>query len=370
VSAQHRYRAEVVGSLLRPAALMQARRRRQRGELTEAQLRQAEDRAVEGAIALQERAGIDIITDGELRREFFVGNLADKLDGVARKSGMLFTWRGSETLGEAAVMQPSPLVIAGKLRARESIFSSEFIHASTRCARPLKITLPSPMTAAFLWHPRISAAAYRDPFELFEDFARVLREEISELRRHGCRNIQIDAPELATLVDPGMRRFWHANGIDPDRMLTEGLDLLNWVAQDSEETRFSLHLCRGNHAGHWLASGDYAGISQAAFPRLRAYHALLLEYDSQRAGSFATLKEIPEDTVVVLGLVSTKSSALEDAERVAARIREASQFISAERLALSPQCGFASVATQSGMSEEMQFRKLKLVADVAHSVLP
>lgn len=370
MGAHHRYRAEVVGSLLRSAALLRARRRRQRGELTEAELRQAEDHAVDSAIALQERAGIDIITDGEQRREFFLGNLAEKLDGVVRQSGMLFTWRGSETLGQAAVMQPSPLVVAGKLRRRESIFPSEFVYASHRAAKPLKITLPSPMTAAFLWHPRISSAAYRDPFELFEDFARVLRGEIAELRRQGCRNIQIDAPELATLVDPGMRRFWHANGIDPDRMLNEGLNLLNWVAQDCEGTRFSLHLCRGNHAGHWLASGDYAGISRTMFPRLRGYHALLLEYDGHRSGSFASLREVPEDTVVVLGLVSTKSNGLENAAGLVARIREASQFISAERLALSPQCGFASVATQSAMSEETQFRKLKLVADVAHSSLP
>jgi methionine synthase II (cobalamin-independent) len=370
MNADHRHRAEVVGSLLRSAALLRARRMRQRGELNEAQFRKVEDDAVDSAIALQERAGIDIVTDGELRREFFLGNLTEKLDGVVRQSGMLFTWRRSETPGQAAVMQPSPLVVAGKLRRRESIFHDEFVYASRRAARPLKITLPSPLTAAFLWHPRISSAAYRDPFELFEDFSQVLRAEIAGLIRQGCRNIQIDAPELATLVDPGMRRFWQANGIDPDRMLDEGVSLLNRMVEDCGATRFSLHLCRGNHAGHWLASGDYAGISRALFPRLRNYHALLLEYDGRRSGSFAALREVPEDTVVVLGLVSTKSNELESAAGLVARIREASQFISAERLALSPQCGFASVATQSAMSEETQFRKLELVADVAHSALP
>jgi 5-methyltetrahydropteroyltriglutamate--homocysteine methyltransferase len=153
-------------------------------------------------------------------------------------------------------------------------------------------------------------------------------------------------------------------------MLNEGVDLINWVAQDCAGTRFSLHLCRGNHAGLWLASGDYAGISRAMFPRLRSYHALLLEYDGHRSGSFAALSEVPEETVVVLGLVSTKSNELESAAQLVARIREASRFISAGRLALSPQCGFASVATSSAMSEETQFRKLQLVADVAHSALP
>jgi 5-methyltetrahydropteroyltriglutamate--homocysteine methyltransferase len=370
MSTTHRYRAEVVGSLLRSPLLLQARRKRQRGELGPAEFGRLENEAVDQAIALQERAGIDIVTDGELRREFFLGNLSEKLDGVVRQPGMLFTWRGSETLGRAGVMQPSPLVVAGKLRRRESLFTGEFAYASQRAGKPLKITLPSPLTAAFLWHPRISSTIYRSPFELFEDFARILRAEIADLSRLGCRNIQIDAPELATLVDPGVRRFWQAHGIDPERMLSNGVDLINWVAQDCDATRFSLHLCRGNHAGHWLASGGYAGISRATFPRLRSYHALLLEYDGHRSGSFDPLGDVPEDMVVVLGLVSTKSVELESAAGLQARIREASRFIPAERLALSPQCGFSSVATSGAMSEDMQFQKLKLVADVAHAALP
>ena len=370
MSSQHRYRAEVVGSLVRSPALLRARRKRQREEMGEGEFRRLEDQAVDAAIALQERAGIDVVTDGELRRELFLGNLAEKLDGVARQPGMLFTWRGNETLGGAGVMQPSPLVVAGKLCRRESIFPAEFAYASRLARKPLKVTLPSPLTIAFLWHPRISSAAYRDPFELFADFARILREEIADLSRLGCHNIQIDAPELATLVDPSVRRFWLAHGIDPERMLAEGVDLINWVARDCGTTRFSLHLCRGNHAGHWLASGDYRGISRALFPRLCSYHALLLEYDGDRSGSFDPLADIPEHMVAVLGLVSTKSERLETAAGLVARIREASRVISAERLALSPQCGFASVASSSAMSEEAQFRKLQLVADVAHSALP
>jgi 5-methyltetrahydropteroyltriglutamate--homocysteine methyltransferase len=343
---------------------------RQRNELGEVEFRQIEDQAVDSAIALQESAGIDVVTDGELRRELFIGNLCEKLDGVARNPGMLFTWRGNNTLGDAAVMQASPLVVAGKLRRRESIFSAEFAYANERARNPLKITLPSPLTLAFHWHPRISGTAYRDPFELFADFARILRDEIADLSRLGCRNIQIDAPELATLVDPGMRRFWQAHGIDPERMLTEGVDLIDSVARDADGVRFSLHLCRGNHAGHWLASGDYRGISRAVFSRLRSYHALLLEYDGHRSGSFDPLGDVPEGTVVVLGLVSTKSAKLETAAGLLERLREASRVIPLERLALSPQCGFASVATSSVMSEEVQLRKLKLVADIAHSALP
>jgi 5-methyltetrahydropteroyltriglutamate--homocysteine methyltransferase len=355
--------------MLRPAALLRARRQRQRGELSESEFRQLEDHSVQCAIATQERAGIDLVTDGEIRREMFLGNLADKLAGVVRHPGMLFAWRGNESLG-AADMQPSPLVVAGRLHRRAGIFADEFIAASALASKPLKVTLPSPLTIAFLWHPRLSTAAYRNPFELFEDFARILRDEIAELSRLGCRNVQIDAPELATLVDPSVRRFWLAHGIDPERLLTTGVELIEWLAQGQPAMRFSLHLCRGNHEGHWLASGDYQGISQAVFPRLRGYQALLLEFDGHRSGSFAALSDVPQDTVVVLGLVSTKSDRLETTDALLGRIREASTLIAPERLALSPQCGFASVATSSTMSEATQFRKLKLVADIAHSALP
>jgi 5-methyltetrahydropteroyltriglutamate--homocysteine methyltransferase len=189
---------------------------------------------------------------------------------------------------------------------------------------------------------------------------------VRELSALGCRYIQIDAPELATLVDDFQRRTaFEARGISPDRMLSEGVEMLNALADEPGIT-FGLHMCKGNNAGHWMSRGGYEAISKQVFRRATKYHVYLLEYDDARSGSFEALRDIPDDKTVVLGLVSTKTNNLEAAEALVARIEEASQYFPREQMGLSPQCGFASVLTGNPISEAVQQNKLRLVADVAH----
>jgi 5-methyltetrahydropteroyltriglutamate--homocysteine methyltransferase len=356
-------RAEVIGSMLRPEYLKRARLDFAADRLSTAQFKIIEDRAVNEAIALQEDAGLDVITDGEMRRSTFIGPLTDYIDGLEPVDFMTRPWR--KPSAEETELRV-PLTVAGKLRRRRSLAAEEFAYARGRASRPLKITLPSPLMMSFLWSPEFSAGAYRDPFALFSDAADILREEARELAALGCEYIQVDAPELATLVDPETRRkAYEMNGVSTDRMLGEGIEMLNAIA-DAPGVTFGLHLCRGNNAGHWMAAGGYETISKQVFPRAASYDILLLEYDSRRAGGFEPLADIPRDKIVVLGLVSTKTGALERADALAGQVEEAARFFPRDQLALSTQCGFASVAAGNPIAFDTQRAKLKLVAETAH----
>jgi 5-methyltetrahydropteroyltriglutamate--homocysteine methyltransferase len=362
------YRAEVIGSLLRPSYLKEARGAWEAGQLQTAEFKRREDRAVDAAIALQEQAGLDVVTDGEMRRALFTGSLTEAIEGLSRTPGQSWHWFGP-TPADEMDYQP-PVSITGKIRRRRSLATEEFAYARAKANRPLKITLPSPMMLFFAWSPEHSKAAYKDPFELFADAVDILRQEVRELSALGCRYIQIDAPELATLVDDFQRRTaFEARGISPDRMLSEGVEMLNALADEPGIT-FGLHMCKGNNAGHWMSRGGYEAISKQVFRRATKYHVYLLEYDDARSGSFEALRDIPDDKTVVLGLVSTKTNNLEAAEALVARIEEASQYFPREQMGLSPQCGFASVLTGNPISEAVQQNKLRLVADVAHRIWP
>jgi 5-methyltetrahydropteroyltriglutamate--homocysteine methyltransferase len=224
------------------------------------------------------------------------------------------------------------------------------------------------MMLFFAWSPEHSKAAYKDPFELFADAADILRQEVQELSALGCQYIQIDAPEIATLVDDFQRRTaFEARGISPERMLNEGVEMLNALA-DAPGVTFGLHMCKGNNAGHWMSKGGYEAISKQVFRRATKYHVFLLEYDDARSGSFEALRDIPRDKTVVLGLISTKTDTLESAEDLISRIEEASKYFPREQLALSPQCGFASIITGNPISEAAQQTKLRMVADVSHRI--
>ncbi len=330
------HRAEIIGSLLRPAYLKEARRAWEAGQLSTLEFKRSEDRAVDAAIALQEEAGLDIITDGEMRRAIFTGTLTEAIDGISPTPGQSWHWYG-QTAADEMDFQP-PVSITGKIRRRRSLATEEFAYARGKARKPLKITLPSPMMLFFAWSPEHSRAAYKDPFELFADAVDILRQEVRELSALGCQYIQIDAPEVATLVDDFQRRTTYgARGISPERMLSEGVEMLKT-------------------------------ISKQVFRRATRYHVFLLEYDDARSGSFEALRDIPPDKTVVLGLVSTKTSTLESAEALTARIEEASKHFPREQLALSPQCGFASVMAGNPISEAAQQAKLRLVADVAHRI--
>jgi 5-methyltetrahydropteroyltriglutamate--homocysteine methyltransferase len=262
----------------------------------------------------------------------------------------------------------APICVTGKIRRRRSLATEEFAYARGKTTKVLKLTLPSPMMLALLWSPEHSTAAYSDPFALFADAVDILRQEVRELAELGCRYIQIDAPELATLVDETQRQgTYRARGVSPERMLGEGVDMLNALV-DAPGVTFGLHMCKGNNAGHWMSQGGYDAISKQVFQRATKYDIFLLEYDDQRSGSFAALRDIPADKIVVLGLVSTKRNAMESANDVMARISDASRYFPREQLALSTQCGFASVFRGNPITEAAQEAKLRLVVDVARQV--
>jgi 5-methyltetrahydropteroyltriglutamate--homocysteine methyltransferase len=360
------YRAEIIGSLLRPAYLKEARRAWEAGQLSTLEFKRCEDRAVDAAVALQEEAGLDVITDGEMRRALFTGTLTEAIEGISPAPGRPWHWFG-QTPADEMDYQP-PVSVTGKIRRRRSLATEEFAYARGKAHKPLKITLPSPMMLFFAWSPEHSTAAYKDPFDLFADAVDILRQEVRELSALGCQYIQIDAPEVATLVDDFQRRTaFEARGISPERMLNEGVEMLNALA-DAPGVTFGLHMCKGNNAGHWMSKGGYEAISKQVFPRATKYHVFLLEYDDARSGSFEALSDIPHDKNVVLGLISTKTSTLELAEALIARIEEASRYFPHDQLALSPQCGFASIITGNPISEAVQQSKLRLVAEVAHRV--
>jgi 5-methyltetrahydropteroyltriglutamate--homocysteine methyltransferase len=355
--------------LLRPAWLKDARAAWQQGKLATPEFKRLEDRAIDAAVAQQEAVGVDVITDGELRRGTFLGPLIDTVDGFGPTAETIEAqrhWRTPEGPAKSAPTQG--FAITGKLRRRRSLAAEEFAYLRGRARKPIKVTLPSPLMPSLLWSPKYSAGAYPDPFVLFADAVEIIRAEVRELAALGCTYIQIDAPELATLVDPATRaNAYEAQGVSTERMLGEGIDMINAVA-DAPGVIFALHMCRGNNAGMWMAEGGYAAISTQVFRRARRYDIFSLEYDDPRSGGFEPLADIPSDKRVVLGLVSSKTDRIESQEELIARIAEAGRFFPHDQLALSTQCGFASVWTGNPIREDTQPAKLRVVAETARRV--
>jgi 5-methyltetrahydropteroyltriglutamate--homocysteine methyltransferase len=357
------FRAENVGSLLRPAYLLEARREHARGELDDPGLRRVEDRAVDEAVALQERAGIDVVTDGEQRRNVFASQIVQAADGFEAVSGNDVDWF---RLDGSVERSPVTVAVTAKIRRRRFFGAGELVYLRTRTAKPLKVTVPSPTMYAYYWAPGISDAAYPSPQAYLEDITSFLEEEVRELARLGAEYVQIDAPELGMLLDPHQQAWFAAKGFDPDRLIRDAVELSNAVVAGFQGT-VGLHVCRGNDANRYMARGGYDRLAEEVFPRTTA-DVLLLEYDDARSGGFAPLAHVPADKVVVLGLVSTKRPGLEREAELRARIDEASAYIPLERLALSTQCGFASVAKGNDLTVEQEARKLELVTRVARAV--
>jgi 5-methyltetrahydropteroyltriglutamate--homocysteine methyltransferase len=358
------FRAEVIGSMLRPSYLKDARAAFEQGNLSVAELKRLEDRAVDQVIALQEGAGVDVVTDGEMRRFLFMGPITETVEGIElvdHDSPM--PW--SSPAGD--LEWTSPAAVTSTLRKVRSMVTEEYSYARARARLPLKVTVPSPLVLYGFWSPKHSTGAYKDAFEMFADAAEVARSEVQKLVSLGCEYIQVDAPELATLVDPRVRDWAERLGFGAERMLTEGIDLINGMVEGISGVRLGIHLCRGNNAGMWMASGGYDFIAQALFERATAFDVYCLEYDDARSGSFEPLAGAPDDKQVVLGLVSTKTPELETTEELQARIDEAARFFPRAQLGLSTQCGFASIVAGNPIGEQDEERKLRLVADTAHA---
>jgi 5-methyltetrahydropteroyltriglutamate--homocysteine methyltransferase len=356
------YRAEVVGSLLRPRYLADARAQLEAGQLSPKDFKLVEDRAVREAIALQQAAGIDVITDGELRRYAFYGHLVDSLDGFDKYGGWAIPFRDES--GEELVLKRP--VVVDRLAWRRSMCSEEWVYLRSQTSRPGKVTMLSAQQAAAYYDPEKSRDAYPTRDAYLEDIVAFSRREVAELIRLGCTYIQIDAPQYAALLDPQMREGYRQRGNDPDELINRCIELDNAIIDGHPGVTFAIHICRGNNQSKFYASGDYEPISRIF--SLTHFNRFLLEYDDARSGGFEPLAKVPPDRYVVLGLVTTKKPRLETAEELHRRINEASAYFPLEHLALSPQCGFASTMEGNRISVEDQERKLALVAQVAHEV--
>jgi 5-methyltetrahydropteroyltriglutamate--homocysteine methyltransferase len=363
------YRTDVVGSMLRPDYLVGARAQFESGEMGPALYKEIEDRAVDQVIAMQEGAGLDVVTDGELRRHTFIDQLLEAVVGLTpdpegSQSDHIPVPFHDDSGAEHSVFT-IPISATEKLRRGRMMTVEEYAYARARARRPIKVTLPSPLMLFLAWSPGRSRDAYADPFELFADGLQLMREEAQELARMGCPYIQIDAPDFGQLIDPAQQTVWAAAGIPFERVMTEGAEMLNEVASVPGVT-FGLHICKGNYDSHWISAGGYESIASELFPRLVNYDRILLEYENERSGSFEPLKELPDDKVVVLGLVSSKFDELESPDQLLSRIAEAARFYPRDQLALSTQCGFASAGPGNAISEDAQEKKLRLIAEVAH----
>ena len=359
------YRSEGIGSLLRPPFLAAARQQLERGDIDPPAFKAIEDRAVDEAIALQEAAGLDVVTDGEQRRYAFFGHLVDALEGFDKFGGWAIPFR-DEQGAEVTLERP---VVVDKLRWRRQMSVEEFTYLRGRTSRPVKVTLVSAQQAAAYYDPDKSRAAYPTRDAYLADLVDFTRREIAELRRLGCTYVQIDAPQYAALLDEKMREGYRQRGSDPDRLLDACIELDNAIIDGHPGVTFGIHICRGNYQSMFYASGGYDRIARQIFRQSR-FARFLLEYDDARSGSFEPLRHVPDDRIVVLGLVSSKKPRLESLEELRARIAEAARVVPLERLAVSPQCGFASTAEGNRLSPDDQRQKLEIVAVTAQAVWP
>jgi 5-methyltetrahydropteroyltriglutamate--homocysteine methyltransferase len=356
------YRSDTVGSLLRPAYLKEARDLYASGKLGDAAFKEIEDRAVNECIELQIRAGMEVITDGEMRRYAFFGHLIDAVEGFDKYGGWAIPFKDEK--GEKMVL-PRPVVVS-KLRRKRPLCAEEFTYLRARTKHASKTTIISAQQAAAYYDNKKSAAAYASVDAYLADLVDILRDEVAELIRLGCTYIQIDSPQYTALLDPDLREGYRQRGNDPDRLLDLSIEMDNAVIGDHPGIIFGLHLCRGNNQSRFYASGDYGPITRVF--RNTKFHRFLLEYDDARSGGFEPLRQVPEDRTVVLGLVSSKKPQLESKDELNKRIAAASIYIQLERLALSPQCGFASTIEGNLVTTADQEAKLRLVAEVAREV--
>src|SRR3989454_2805334 len=356
------FRSDTVGSLLRPNYLKQARERHDAGLLSDAEFKRMEDRAFNEAIDLQTRVGLDVISDGEFRRYAFFGHLPDSVEGFDKTGGWAIPFHDEQ--GNKMV-QTRPVVVS-KLRRKRHMCAEEFAYLRGRTDRPAKVTILSAQQTAAYYDLEKSRSAYPTIDAYLADIVDLLRGEVEELIKLGCTYIQVDAPQYAALLDPTIREGYRQRGNDPDRLLERCIELDNAVIGNHPGITFGIHICRGNNQSKFYARGDYEPIARI-FTQTR-FQRFLLEYDDERSGGFEPLRYMPEDHFVVLGLVTTKKPRLESAEELRQRIEEAARYVPLERLALSPQCGFASTMEGNRISPEDQRRKLELVASVAREV--
>jgi 5-methyltetrahydropteroyltriglutamate--homocysteine methyltransferase len=361
------FRADHVGSLLRPKALIQARQQYEAGQVSVEALRGLEDQAIRDAVAMQDRVGLQSITDGEMRRFSWRDGFFESVDGFSsERVESSFTF--AEFSGARRKGMPVPVVV-GKLARRKRITADDFAFLRPLTTRTAKATLPSPTVNHFFAGDRsLEGSPYRgDRQAFFADVVAIYRQEIADLAAEGCRYLQIDEVPFAVLCDPRNQEVVRARGEDPQTMIRDYIAVINAVVEDRPAgMTICVHLCRGN-SGHGQASGGYEPIAERVFEGLRV-DGFFLEYDTERAGGFEPLRFVPAGKMVVLGLLSTKVRELEPADAIKRRIDEASRYVPIERLCLSPQCGFASSYATDRLATDDEERKLTHLVRLAHEV--
>jgi 5-methyltetrahydropteroyltriglutamate--homocysteine methyltransferase len=357
------FRADHIGSLLRPAALRQAFRDHAARRIDDKTFAQIQDRCIRDAVELQEDVGLQVVTDGEFRRGSYWSRFVERVEGFAIKPAD-FKFRDDHG-HEVEFTAP---YTAGKLRRSQPLALDEFLFLRGAANATAKITLPSPSTMHFFRCTDFAdRSAYPTVEAFFADLGRIYRDEIAELGKAGCRYIQLDEVAIAQLCDPAIRKIVEDAGQKPDYLVDLYIESLNEaVAGAPADVVLGVHMCRGNFKGHYLAAGGYESVAERFFSRTRVNH-FLLEYDTSRAGDFRPLRFI-DGKGVVLGLVSSKTPALEDLDDLKRRLQEAAAYVGLDRLAISPQCGFASTAAGNPLTEADERAKLSLVVQAARSI--
>jgi 5-methyltetrahydropteroyltriglutamate--homocysteine methyltransferase len=361
------FRADHVGSFLRPAELLEARGRRQRGEIDAAALRVVEDEAIRGIVKFQEDLGFKAITDGEFRRTFFHTDFLLQLDGIEEHGGMEVAFK--HAAGKDINYAPPKMVVTGKIRHAKPIQLADFEFLKSVTKETPKITIPSPTMLHFrAGREGISETAYPDMGEFFADVGAAYREEIAQLAQAGLTFLQLDDTNLAYLCDEKQRENARKRGMDPNEAPLLYARLINDAIADIPDSLVTgVHLCRGNFRSSWAAEGGYEPVAEVMFNELNI-DAFFLEYDDPRSGDFAPLRFVPKGKTVVLGLVTTKLGELESRDDILRRIEEAAKFMPVDQMALSPQCGFSSTVHGNDIAVEQQAAKMRLVMDVAREV--
>jgi 5-methyltetrahydropteroyltriglutamate--homocysteine methyltransferase len=356
------FRAEQVGSLLRPDVVHRARAQRAAGSITADQLRAVEDEAIAAAVGQVESLGMRSVTDGEFRRAWFHLDFLEQLGGVAVTGNIAASSDAADTVH----MTPPRLAVVGPLRHVRDIQVDDFRYLQSVVTQTPKVSIPSPTMVHFRGgRAAIDLDAYPDLDRFFADLAACYRAEIDALYAAGCRYLQLDDTNLAYLCDPVMRAGAVERGDDPDALPHAYAELINGaISGRPNDLAVGIHLCRGNYRSTWFAEGGYEPVAEVLFNELDV-DAFFLEYDDERSGDFAPLRHVGTDTTVVLGLVTTKRPELEHYDELAARVEEAARYVPMDRLCLSPQCGFASTVEGNALTADEQWAKLSLVVDSA-----
>jgi 5-methyltetrahydropteroyltriglutamate--homocysteine methyltransferase len=362
-----KYRADHIGSLLRPTELLQFRGSER---VDRDQLRALEDKHILGVLQRQKDLGFTIFTDGELRRLNFMSDFNDAVEGIDQSDNLLRSWQAGAA-GSSTQVSRVPGIVVGKIKQTRRLTQHELAYMKQYSPGDIKITLPTANQFPAIYYKKgISDRAYPTYSAFLWDIVPVIKAEIQALVSEGVRYVQIDAPRYSYYIDPKWRDYIKNDmGLDPDAALDEAISIDNACLEGAKRDGviLAIHLCRGNNRSQWYAQGGYDAIAEKLFGRLHV-DAFLLEYESERAGSFEPLRFVPRDKTVVLGLVSSKLPELESQDQLKRRIDEASKYVPLENLAISPQCGFASTMEGNLLTEDEQWRKLKLVVDTATQV--